>query len=118
MYNNMNELYEPYQGFVRGNMFVKSYDNYGKVYDVKPMNEQAELLTYIDIYDFVMMDLDLYLDVHPNDTNIISLYNNIKKEKGNVVRKYEECYGPLTLDGDGLNGTPWGWTVYPWPWEV
>lgn len=118
MYNNINELFDPYQGFVRGNMFQKSYDNYGKVYDVKPMNEQAELLTYIDVYDFAMLDLSLYLDIYPNDSNMIAIYNNIKNEKDNVVRKYEESYGPLTLDGGCLGGTPWNWTVYPWPWEV
>lgn len=118
MYNNINELFDPYQGFVRGNMFQKSYDNYGKVYDVKPMNEQAELLTYIDVYDFAMLDLSLYLDICPNDSNMIAIYNNIKNEKDNVVRKYEESYGPLTLDGGCLNTIPWNWTVYPWPWEV
>ena len=45
-----NKLYEPYQGFIRGNLFENLYDPY-KVngpYEIKPMNEQAELLTYID----------------------------------------------------------------------
>lgn len=118
MYNNMNELFEPYQGFVRGNMFQKSYDNYGKIYDVKPMNDQAELLTYIDVYDFAMLDLCLYLDLNPNDSNMITLYNNLKNEKHNIVRKYEEHYGPLTLNSDELSGHQWSWAVYPWPWEV
>lgn len=118
MYNNTNELFEPYQGFIRGNMFQNLYDNYGKVYDVKPMNEQAELLTYIDIYDFAMIDLGLYLDVFPNDQNMIAFYNNIRKEKCNVIKKYEENYGPLTLESDALNVTPWSWDKNPWPWEV
>jgi hypothetical protein len=118
MYNNTNEVYEPYQGFIRGNMFKNSYDNYGKVYDVKPLNEQAELLTYIDIFDFAMLDLGLYLDIYPNNQNIISLYNNIRDEKNKVMRQYEDNYGPLTLNSDALNTVPWSWNMNPWPWEV
>jgi len=56
MYNKQIELYEPYQGFIRGNMFPELFDQYGRIYDIKPMNEQAELLTYIDIFDFALID--------------------------------------------------------------
>ena len=66
MYNSTNDLFEPYQGFIRGNMFKNLYDGYGKVYDIQPLNEHAELLTYLDMLDFAMIDIGLYLDVFPN----------------------------------------------------
>ena len=117
MYNSTNDLFEPYQGFIRGNMFKNLYDGYGKVYDIQPLNEHAELLTYLDMLDFAMIDIGLYLDVFPNDNNMISIYNNIKDEKNNVMYKYEEKYGPITLNSDELNKSPWCWDKTPWPWE-
>ena len=124
MYNNMNmsnssanNLFEPYQGFIRGNMFENLYDGYGKVYDIKPMNEQAEMLTYIDIFEFACIDLGLYLDVFPNDQNMIQLYNRFREEKANIMKKYEESYGPLELSSSALRRMPWSWDNNPWPWE-
>lgn len=117
MYNSTNDLFEPYQGFIRGNMFKNLYDGYGKVYDIQPLNEHAELLTYLDMLDFAMIDIGLYLDVFPNDSNMIAIYNNIKDEKNKVMNKYEENYGPITLNSDELNKSPWCWDKNPWPWE-
>ncbi len=118
MYNKQIELFEPYQGFIRGNMFPELFDQYGKIYDVKPMNEQAELLTYIDIFDFALIDLNLYLDVFPENAKMIELYNNLLQEKKMMMKKYEESYGPLTTNSEALNTVPWSWDNNPWPWEV
>ncbi len=118
MYNQNSNLFEPYQGFIRGNMFKELYSQYGKIYDVKPMNEQAELLTYIDVLDFACIDLDLYLDIYPDNQQMIQLYNQLKYQKKQILDKYEENYGPLSLDSDVLDSTPWAWVICPWPWEV
>lgn len=118
MYNQNNSLYEPYQGFIRGNMFKNIFDQYGKVYDIKPMNEQAELLTYLDMFDFACIDLGLYLDIYCKDENIINLYNEICNEKKKILKQYEEKYGPISLGSQELNNLPWVWNNTPWPWEV
>lgn len=117
MYNENANLYEPYQGFIRGNMFQNLFSPYGKVYDIKPLNEQAELLTYLNMLDFACIDLDLYLDVFPEDQKMITLYNKLLKEKNNIMNKYEDNFGPLTLNSDTLENTPWTWIICPWPWE-
>lgn len=118
MYNKQIELYEPYQGFIRGNMFPSLFDQYGRIYDVKPMNEQAELLTYMDIFDFALIDIGLYLDVHPENQKMIELYNSFLQEKKSILKKYEENYGALTMDSSALNVAPWSWDNNPWPWEA
>lgn len=118
MYNENNNLFEPYQGFVRGNMFQNLYSQYGKIYDVKPMNEQAELLTYIDVLDFACIDLDLYLDVFPDNSKMIQFYNQLMNEKKKAEAKYEEMYGPISLSSNTLNTMPWAWIICPWPWEA
>lgn len=115
---NNKKLFEPYQGFIRGNMFQNLYDGYGKVYDVKPLNEQAELLTYIDILTFASIDLNLYLDVHPDDAEMIKLYNTYSDELRKMVYEYENKYGAINTNSKALESYPWNWIKGPFPWEV
>jgi spore coat protein JB len=110
-----NIIFEPYQGFIRGNMFKDLYDNYGKIYDIKPLNEQAELLTYIDIFTFACTDLKLYLDTHPNDESIIKQYNEYSNILKKMMYEYENKYGPLTSNSQALDTIPWSWIK---GWEV
>ena len=112
-----NELYEPYQGFIRGNMFKNIFDQYGKIYDIKPLNEQAELLTYIDVYTFACLDLKLYLDVNNNDNNIINLYNQYSEELKKYMLEYESKFGPITEHSNFMKGNNWKW-LEQFPWEV
>lgn len=114
-----NSLYEPYQGFIRGNMFQKLFDPYKlkEPYEIKPMNEQAEMLTYIDSLCFACTDLNLYLDVNPNDRNKIDLFNKYSLQKKELLEEYQRKFGPLLLNSDSLNTYPWAWNDRPWPWE-
>lgn len=118
--NNYNQkFFNPYEGFIRGNMFPNLYDPYKneKPYQIKPMNEQAEMLTNIDALGFAMIDLNLYLDVNPNDQRAIELFNQYRVQKEELLNNYERQYGPILLDSDALNATPWAWDNKPWPWE-
>ncbi len=116
---NCSNLYDDYQGFIRGNLFKNLYDPYKikQPYEIKPMNEQADMLTKIDALSFAMTDLQLYLDTHPTDRNMLSLFNEYREEKKNKVREYETKYGSLTTNSNSLNNYPWGWIDEPWPWE-
>ncbi len=113
------DLYDPYEGFIRGNMYKNLYDPYkiNSPYEIKPMNEQAEMLTYIDALCFACIDLGLYLDVFPNNKDAINLFNKYNSQKKNLMDKYQEKFGPLTLDSDALNAYPWAWNERPWPWD-
>ena len=116
---NDNRLYDPYNGLIRGNLFKNLYEPYNskEPYEIKPINEQARLLTDIDALGFAMIDLNLYLDVFPNDNEKIKLYNQYKNEKEELLKKYERMYGPITATSDSLNTTPWAWDNMPWPWD-
>ena len=121
MDNNYNsrKLFDPYNGLIRGNLFVNEYEPYNnkEPYEIKPMNEQAELLTYINALGFAMTDLNLYLDVYPNDKEKIMLFNQYRNEKKDMLKEYEEKYGPITLNSERLNSYPWAWNNLPWPWD-
>ena len=112
-----SNMYDPYNGFIRGNMFLDLYNTYkiNKPYDIKPANEQAELLTYIDAYCFAAHDLNLYLDSNPDDREMIKLFKDYSDKANGFIREYEQKYGPLFVDAS--NGYPWSWNNSPWPWE-
>ena len=80
-----------------------------------PMNEQAELLTKVDAYCFAAHDVALYLDTHPNDQEMIRLYDSLNGEVKKVTMEYESKFGPLLKNG--ATGYPWTWNNSPWPWE-
>lgn len=114
-----NELYDPYDGFIRGNMFPSLYNQY-KIptpYNIEPMNEQAQLLTYVDMFDFAAHDLSLYLDVHPDNKSMVEKHNQYRVEAKNARKQYEDKFGPLNTLSNATNGFPWNFNNSPWPWE-
>lgn len=114
-----NNLYNPYEGFIRGNMFPELYESYKKInpFQIQPMNEQAEILTNLDALGFAITDLNLYLDVFPDDNNALQLFNKYRMQKEELLKQYETKYGPILLNSDALNKYPWQWNNRPWPWE-
>ena len=114
-----NSLYDPYNGLIRGNLFKNLYVPYKErePYDIKPMNEQARMLTDIDALGFAMVDLNLYLDINPNDGDALNLFNKYRKQKESKLNDYEAKYGPITLSSESLNSFPWSWDDMPWPWD-
>ncbi|MCL2054062.1 MAG: spore coat protein CotJB [Oscillospiraceae bacterium] len=74
------------------------------------------LIKAIQMYDFYLLDLHLYLDTHPNDREALELfrqYNALRSEAGRV---YTERFGPLTA-ADAASGERFTWVDAPWPWE-
>lgn len=114
---NPNNLYDAYEGFIRGNLFPELYNQYkiSKPLNIDPMNEQAEMLTYIDAYGFAAHELNLYLDNNPNDRTAIELFKEYTKQKDQILNQYEQKYGPLFVDASTTY--PWAWNESPWPWE-
>ena len=116
--NNKN-IYDPYNGYIRGNLFPDLYNTYkiDNPYQIKPMNEQAETLTYIDSLGFACNDLGLYLDVYPDDKDAIELFNQYRINLNEYMTQYQSKYGPINKASDSLNNYPWRWNESPWPWE-
>ena len=114
-----DNLFDPYNAFIRGNLFKNLYDPYkdNEPYEIRPINEQARLLTKINSLCFALKDLNLYLDIYPNSNEMINLYNKYMNEKDNLTKEYENTYGPICLDSESLNNYPWSWNDTPWPWE-
>ena len=112
-----NNLYDVYGGYIRGNMFKDLYNQYkiNKPFEIEPMNEQAELLTYLNAYSFAAHDLNLFLDNNPNNRDGIRLFNEYTQKANELRNEYERKYGPLLVDASTTY--PWAWNNSPWPWE-
>lgn len=118
--NNMtsNQLATINLALDRGNLFNNLYEPYKnyKYNNLTATNKREELLLNVLRYDFVLTELNLYLDIYPKDRNMINLYNKYLEEKKRACFEYTKNFGPLTLD-DQSNNNSWSWLQSPWPWE-
>ncbi|WLR56515.1 spore coat protein CotJB [Mesobacillus subterraneus] len=63
--------------------------------------------------DFVLVDLTLYLDTHPEDYDAINQFNQFAKERRRLKKVVESMYGPLQQYGNSYSGYPWDWKEGP-----
>lgn len=66
---------------------------------------------------FVIVELELYLDGHPDNTAALARYKCVVRDYKELAASYEKAYGPLTAMGNGSKDE-WQWVRQPWPWEV
>lgn len=77
---------------------------------------QAQLLHFIDLVSFQVMDTQLFLDSHPTDEEAIRHFNQYIELRRCALQAYSDQFGPLTIDT--ANPTDrWSWAEQPWPWE-
>ena len=76
--------------------------------------EKEEMLQQIRCYDFVINELALYLDTHPEDEKALCLHRKYAREAKDLKDKYQKVYGPLTIN---FPCNKWRWLEEPWPWE-
>ena len=73
-------------------------------------------LTELQALEFVMLELGLYLDTHPDDTEAFSLFRQYTAMEKAARAAYESKYGPLML-GNADAGDSYRWLDGPWPWN-
>ena len=117
--NNNNMLFGPYEGFIKGNMFKNIYEQYKNYQPIQliPKNEQEEALLNLNQMQFAMHELNLYLDVFPNDTNAMTQFISFRNNYNRLLMDYENKYGAINVNSTVLNTTPFGWSTTPWPWN-
>lgn len=80
-------------------------------------DEQKRLMTSLQELCFACLDLQLFLDTHPNNQQALQEFNKYSQMYGNTKKEYEQKYGPLTNFGYSKSSYPWQWVMTPWPWE-
>ncbi|KAE8559779.1 spore coat protein CotJB [Paenibacillus sp. P2(2022)] len=76
------------------------------------------LLEKLQAVDFVLVELNLYLDTHPDDLQAIEQFNKLTQERTAIANEYQLLYGPLQNFGRAYSKYPWEWSQSPWPWQV
>lgn len=65
---------------------------------------------------FVLTELGMYLDTHPEDKEAFELFREYGKLAREGRRRYEAMYGPLTQQA-AADREKYTWLDDPWPWE-
>ncbi len=76
-----------------------------------------ELKRKIQELSFTLVELNLYLDTHPNCLRALALYNKYSSELKALREEYAAKYGPLMNFGTCPAGDSFSWVNSPWPWE-
>ena len=125
MNNNMNNinnvnLFNPTEGFEKGNLFSNLYSEYKNYMPIKfnPKNEQEKMLYDLQTICFATHELNLYLDLHPDNQSMLTLYNDYMRKERELTKQYEEKYGPLTTNSTEIGDNSFKWVENKWPWEV
>lgn len=77
-----------------------------------------DMMTEIQAIDFVLVELTLYLDTHPDDYEAIQQFNQCSQQSRKLKRAFEKEFGPLFEFGMSYSSYPWSWDNAPWPWQV
>ena len=110
------KIYNPDEALKSGNAFPNLYEGY-KNYspkDIKISSTREKALLEIQMLDFSINDLNLYLDLNPNDAYTFQILKKYIKEYKTKKESYAEMYGPLTLE---CITEKWEWSNGIWPWE-
>ncbi len=112
-----NKVLSPMEGFLRGNMFKDEYKPYKNLtyFKLNPTTEKEKDLYKIMALAFAINDLNLYLDLHPENNEMFDLFKKYVIEEKNLKREYEKKYGPLSLTH--TTGNKYDWINDPWPWD-
>ena len=118
---NMPEytLYGAYEGYLKGNMYSNIYEQYKnyKPANIIPKTEKEQDLFNLNQIGFAMHDINLYLDVNPNDQQMLNLFTKYKDMYNQLFTQYESKYGPISVNNTG-NQIPFEWENKKYPWEV
>ena len=80
------------------------------------MTERDMMLKKIGMLKFALVDVDLFLDTHPGDTDMIKKREEYERELTPLINSYEQKFGPLTKAENTTN--TWAWVKDPWPWDT
>ncbi|MCV9887748.1 spore coat protein CotJB [Metabacillus halosaccharovorans] len=77
-----------------------------------------EDLEEIQAIDFVLVELTLYLDTHPDDQQAMVQFNKCAQYAKQLKMNFETKYGPLQQYGNSYTDANWSWGTTPWPWQI
>jgi spore coat protein JB len=80
--------------------------------------EQLELLEQIQAIEFTAIDLNLYLDTHPDDQRAMTDFANAVCQMQSLHAAYVSKYHAPVIVADLTDKACWSWVTEPWPWQI
>jgi len=77
-----------------------------------------DLMRQMQETDFVLVELNLYLDTHPEDQAAIAQFNQYVQRSMAIKHQFQTLFGPLYHFGGSYSPAPFAWKEAPWPWQV
>lgn len=77
---------------------------------------REELLMEISEIQFVCIELNLYINTHPQDQAALNDYYAYSRQLNMLINEYEQEFGPLYNFGNSDTETG-SWALSQWPWE-
>ncbi len=79
---------------------------------------RKEMLHWIDVVSFAVIDAQLFLDTHPDCTEALEYFREYSDMRNQALKEYAMYYGPLTIDTTVHSCNDyWNWVNEPWPWQ-
>ena len=75
--------------------------------------EFYQLLEEMQAIDFVLVELNLFLDTHPSDFEAIKQFNDTAQKSMQLKVEFEQKFGPLMNFGRSYSNYPWDWKDAP-----
>ena len=79
------------------------------------MNDRNKLLREISEYEFLILELHIYLNSHPYDKKITMKIDQYSQKVEKLKKEFEEKFGPIMQTS--MKSNSWAWIANPWPWE-
>lgn len=76
----------------------------------------GSLLEQIRALSFVKVELELYLDTHPECAQALDYYTQTVNALDALIEEYNNTNGPLFASGSA-GADSWTWVKGPWPWQ-
>lgn len=110
-----SDLFDINTGLELGNMYKNLYRGYKKYEpkEIKANNEREMLFLNILRLSFAINDLNLYLDIHPEDENMYELFKKYCVMYQECLTDYESKYQVLELFHDVYGKYTW-YKGFPW----
>ena len=115
--NNNISLTSPSEGYEKGNLFRNLYNEYKNYKPAKliPKDEREKKLYDLSAICFAAHELNLYLDLNPEDQSAFMLFMDYEKQANRLIEEYERLYGPLNINSEEMK--TFTWSSDKWPWE-
>ena len=106
--------YEARRGLIRGTMFPGLDLPFQGRVNTKELNVTP--MTELQVLNFAIQDLALYLDTHRDDREALETYRTYQQMYQKCREQYQAKYGPMNhMSSDHCDD--YRWLDDPWPWE-